>query len=110
MDLLEIFSYLHPQSWSQIVSDMTNVSNVVLHNQGDIRGHGEGHLGRQAAGLGEHVQVPCGEGKGDWLLHLDADSFLLLVNICSLCQLNVANTDVSSGRELDSLLGAGDDH
>ena len=49
--------------WGEVVSDVTNVSNVVLNHQGDIRRHGEGHLGRQAAGLGEHVQVPEQKNK-----------------------------------------------
>ena len=39
----------------EVVSNVTNLSNVVLHHEGDIGGHGEGHLGRQAGGLGEHV-------------------------------------------------------
>ena len=42
---------------SQVVSDVTDVSDVVLHHQGHVRGHGQGDLGSQATGLGEHVQI-----------------------------------------------------
>ena len=44
---------------SEVVADMSNVSDVVLDHQGDIRGHGEGYLGGEAARLGEHAQVPA---------------------------------------------------
>ena len=60
---------------------MTDVSDVVLHHQGDVGGHGEGDLGGQAARLREHVQVPSGEGQGHGLLHLDTDGLLLLENV-----------------------------
>ena len=59
---------------------MTDVPDVVLDHQGDVGGHGEGDLGGQAARLGEHVQVPSGEGQGHGLLHLNTDGLLLLVN------------------------------
>ena len=44
---------------SEVVADMTNVSDVVLDHQGDVRGHGEGYLGGETARLGEHAQVPA---------------------------------------------------
>ena len=44
---------------SEVVADMTNVSDVVLDHQGVVRGHGEGYLGGEAARLGEHAQVPA---------------------------------------------------
>ena len=47
----------------EVISDVTNVSNVVLDHQGDIRWHGQWHLGGQAASLGEHVQIP----EIDWI-------------------------------------------
>ena len=37
---------------------MTNLANVVLDDQGHVRGHGERHLAGQARRLREHVQVP----------------------------------------------------
>ena len=42
----------------QVVPDVAEVPDVVLHHQRHVRRHGEGHLGRQAARLGEHVQIP----------------------------------------------------
>ncbi len=53
---------------------------------------------------------PRGEVKGDGLLHLNRDGLLLLVHVGGLGELDVANTDVAGGGELDSLLGAGDHH
>ena len=69
-----------------------------------IRRHGEGELVGEAACLGEHVEVPAGEGEGDWLLHLDSDGLLLLVHVGRLGQLDVADTDVTGRGELDALL------
>ena len=69
-----------------------------------IRRHGEGDLVGETAGLGEHVEVPAGEGEGDWLLHLDSDGLLLLVHVGRLGQLDVADTDVTGRGELDALL------
>ena len=42
----------------EVIPDVPEVGDVVLDHQGDIRGHGERHLGGQARGLGEHVKVP----------------------------------------------------
>ena len=42
----------------EVVSDVPNLSNVVLNHQWHVGGHGEGHLGGQTGSLGEHVQVP----------------------------------------------------
>ena len=33
--------------WSEIISDVSDVPNVVLDHQGDVGGHGEGDLGGQ---------------------------------------------------------------
>ena len=44
---------------SEVIPDVAKVGDVVLHHQGDVRWHGERHLGREARGLGEHVQVPA---------------------------------------------------
>ena len=93
----------------EIVSDVTHVSDVVLHHQGHVGGHGERHLAGQTARLGEHAQVPGGEGQVDGLLHLDGHGLLLLVHVGGLGELDVANPDVSGSGELDALLGAGDD-
>ena len=80
---------------SEIISDVSDVSDVVLHHQGDVGGHGEGdlgghyyyyyyyyyyYLGGQAARTSEHVQVPSREGQGHGLLHLNTDGLLLLEN------------------------------
>jgi len=90
---------------SEVVADMTNVSDVVLDHQGDVRGHGEGYLGGEAARLGEHAQVPACEGKFDRFLHLDDDRLLFFVNIGSLGKLDIADPNVTGGGELDSLFG-----
>ena len=68
------------------------------------------YLGGEAAGLGEHVEVPACEGEGDGLLHLDGDGLLLLVHVGGLGQLDVAHADVAGSGELDALLGARDHH
>ena len=42
---------------------MSNISDLVLDDEGHLGAHGEGDLGRQTAGLGEHVQVSIEKGK-----------------------------------------------
>ena len=94
---------------SEIVPDVTHVSDVVLHHQRHVGRHGERHLAGQTAGLGEHLEVPGGEGQVDGLLHLDGDGLLLLVNVGGLGELDIAHSDITGSGELDALLGAGDD-
>ena len=94
----------------EIVADVTHVSDVVLHHQRHVRRHGERHLAGQTACLGEHLEVPGGEGQVDGLLHLDGHGLLLLVHVGGLGELDVAHPDVPGGGELDALLGAGDHH
>ena len=43
---------------SQIVADVSDVSNLVFYNQRDLGTHRKGDLGCQTTGLGEHVKVP----------------------------------------------------
>ena len=93
----------------EVVPHVSHVRDAVLHHQGHVGGHGEGHLAGETAGLGEHGEVPGGEGQIDGLLHLDGHGLLLLVHVGGLCELDVANTDVTGGGELDALLCAGDD-
>ena len=81
--------------------------NDQQQNQGS---HFRRYLRREACCFCEHVEVSACEGECDWLLHLDGNSFLLLVHVGGLGQLDVAHPNVSGGGELDSLLGAGDDH
>ena len=54
--------------------------------------------------------LPAGEGESDWLLHLDGDRFLFLVDVGGLGKLDVAGSDVAGGRKFDSLLGARNHH
>ena len=54
--------------------------------------------------------LPAGEGESDWLLHLDGDRFLFLVDVGGLGKLDVAGSDVAGGRKLDALFRAGDHH
>ncbi len=42
-------------------------------------------------------------------MHLDGHGFLLLVHVGGLSEFDVSGSDVSGRRELDALLGAGDD-
>ena len=42
----------------EVVSDVSNLPNVVLEDQGNVGRHGQHHLGCQAGSLGEHAQVP----------------------------------------------------
>ena len=81
-------------------------SKTSSKNQGS---HFRRYLRREACCFCEHVEVSACEGECDWLLHLDGNSFLLLVHVGGLCELDVANTDVTGGGELDALLCAGDD-
>ena len=94
---------------SEVVSHVTHVCDAVLHHQGDVRGHGERHLAGEAAGLGEHGEIPGGECQIDRLLHFDGHGLLLLVHVGGLGELDVPNADVSSRGELDPFLCAGDD-
>ena len=88
---------------------MSNVPDLVLHDERDLWAHGEADLGREAGGLGEHVEVSAREGQGDWLLHVDGDGLLLLVDAGGLGELDVAGADVSGRGELHALFRAGDD-
>ena len=42
----------------KVIADLPDLSNVVLHDERDLRGHGEADLAGQTAGLREHVQIP----------------------------------------------------
>ena len=64
--------------WSEIVSDVTDVSDLVLDDKGHLRRHRQRHGRGKIRCLREHVEVPASEGESDWLLHLNSDSFLLL--------------------------------
>ena len=93
--------------------DSTHTSGQVQCPQTSSKNQGS-HFGRYLRGKAccfcEHVEVSACEGESDWLLHLDGDGFLLLVHVGGLGQLDVAHPNVSGGGELNSLLGAGDDH
>ena len=95
---------------SEVIPDVAHVGDVVLHHQGHVGRHGERDLAGQTARLGEHLEIPGGEGQVDGLLHLDGDGLLLLVHVGGLGELDVADSDISGCGELDALLGAGDDH
>merc|ERR1719277_1011702 len=64
----------------EIISDVPDLSDVVLDDQGHIWRHGETHLARETASLRKHVHVPSGKRKSDRLLHLDGHIFLLLID------------------------------
>ena len=93
----------------EVVPDVADVADLVLDDEGDLGAHGEADLGRQAGGLGEHVEVSAREGQGDGLLHVDGDGLLLLVDVGGLGELDIAHSDVTGSGELDALLGAGYD-
>ncbi len=42
-------------------------------------------------------------------MHFDSHGFLLLVHVGGLSEFNVTGSDVTGRRELDTLLGAGND-
>ena len=88
---------------------MSDVPDLVLDDKRDLWAHGEADLGRQAGGLGEHVEVSAREGQGDGLLHVDGDGLLLLVDVGGLGELDVAGADVSGRGELHAFFRAGDD-
>ena len=56
---------------------MADVSDLVLDDERHLGAHGEADLGRQARGLGEHVEVSAREGQGDRLLFEDVFSIEL---------------------------------
>ena len=53
---------------SEVVADVADVADLVLHDQGDVRRHGQTDGGSEARGLGEQVQVAASERQGHWLL------------------------------------------
>ena len=53
---------------SEVVADVADVADLVLHDQGDVRRHGQADGGSEARGLGEQVQVAASERQGHWLL------------------------------------------
>lgn len=104
-----------------------------LHTEGDISRHAEGDCFGQRCGLCEEVQVVQSKDQLDGFIHLNSNlkkgerlaqrqqlinhwfrkpttthSLLLFVNVAGLGQLDVSCTQLSCGRELDSILGAGD--
>ena len=94
----------------EVVPDVADVADLVLDDERHLGAHGEADLGREAGGLGEHVEVAAGEGQGHGLLHVDGHRLLLLVDVGRLGELDVAGADVAGRAELDALLRAGDHH
>merc|ERR1719444_298209 len=84
----------------EVVSNVSDFSDVIFHYQRNLRGHGETNLVGQTAGLGEHVQIPASEGEGNRFLHLNGDALLLLVDIAVLRNFDISNANITGGAEL----------
>ena len=63
---------------SKVVAHVAHVGDLVLGDEGHIRGHAQSHCRRQRGGLSEKIQIAQSKGKGDRLLDLDDRSIVLL--------------------------------
>ena len=96
-------SFLLGDLWCEVVFQLSCVVvELELHHQRGLIRHVQGHLVRQAGGLREEVQVPRGKAQGDWLVHLEGHSGVVVAGL-ALVQDCVSSADFTSDGELDAL-------
>lgn len=108
---MRLFVILLLDLGSQVEADVTEVaviSDFVLGDKRDIGRHAESDAAGEGGGLGEEVEVAKGEGEGDFLLALDDNSLVLLVDGGVALADDVTSADVASDLELDAFLGSAD--
>lgn len=91
----------------QVVPNVAVVLNFVLDDQRNVGGHRELDLRRQRRRLGERVQVSAGERQRHWLLHLNDDRLLLLVDRGGLRQFHIGRSNVAARREFNACVKLG---
>jgi len=92
----------------QVKACIANLEDLVLHQQGHVLGERQCDAGRQGSGLGEEVEVTQRKCQRNGLVKLHDHRLRLLVHRRSLLEGDVARPELSTGGELDTLLGAGD--
>lgn len=89
----------------QVVLDVAHaVHDLVHHHQRSLIRHVEGNLSREAARLGEQVQVPGGKAQRDRLIYIEFDGIRLVAGVL-LAEDGAAGADFAGDGELDVLLG-----
>jgi hypothetical protein len=63
---------------SQIIAHVAHVGDLVLSDQGHVRGHAQRHSRGERRCLGEQVKITQGKGEGDRLLDLNNRCIILL--------------------------------
>ncbi len=93
--------------WSQEESDVAHLFDLVFHNQWDFLRKAQCDGAGKRRSLGEEVEVPQSEGKGNWFVEINGGLvFILGVDVGGRTNSNIASSKVTFDRKLDSFFGS----